>query len=138
MYRKILMAYDGSEQAKSAFTHALAISECFRAELLVVCVIRLPEPAIRIEIDAILEELKAHYEKELVALRGEAVAKKVNFRSQILVGHPAERICDLANVEHADLIVMGRRGISTFSRLMLGSVSERVLHYAPCPVLVTH
>lgn len=54
----------------------------------------------------------------------------------IEVGHPSEQIVDFAKEKNADLIVIpthGRRGISRF---MLGSVTERVIRFAPCPVLV--
>jgi nucleotide-binding universal stress UspA family protein len=50
----------------------------------------------------------------------------------------AEQLVLAAERHHADLIVMGRRGKSTFKRWMLGSISERVLGYAHCPVLVIH
>ena len=58
--------------------------------------------------------------------------------TEVDVGHPAEQLVLAAERHHADLIVMGRRGKSTFKRWMLGSISERVLRYAHCPVLVIH
>lgn len=54
----------------------------------------------------------------------------------IVWGQPAEAICDFAKEQDVDLIVIGSRGRSAFSALVLGSTSSQVLHHAPCPVTV--
>ncbi|MCC7411989.1 MAG: universal stress protein [Gammaproteobacteria bacterium] len=51
-------------------------------------------------------------------------------------GHPAETLCEQAKRDGVDLIVMGSRGRSAFTSLVLGSVSSQVLHHAPCPVTI--
>ncbi len=51
-------------------------------------------------------------------------------------GHPVEEICQYANKNGIDLIVMGTHGRSGLSKLMMGSVTERTLRISPCPVLV--
>ncbi len=60
--------------------------------------------------------------------------ERVTFEVQ--VGEPAEEIVDLARLEGFDMIVVGSRGLSPVKELLLGSVSNRVLHTSPCPVLV--
>ena len=52
------------------------------------------------------------------------------------VGHPAEQIIHRAETDKIDLIILGRRGTSMFQKMILGSISERVLRYAHCPVMV--
>ena len=52
------------------------------------------------------------------------------------MGEPAEEIVDYARLEEVDLIVMGSRGLSPIQELLLGSVSDKVLRTAPCPVLI--
>ena len=54
----------------------------------------------------------------------------------VLSGRPFEEICKLARQINADLIVMPTRGQSGFKRILLGSTAERVVRYAPCPVLI--
>jgi nucleotide-binding universal stress UspA family protein len=49
---------------------------------------------------------------------------------------PAQGLCEVASEEHADLVVVGGRGRECFTGVMLGSVAERVLRDAPCPVLM--
>lgn len=56
--------------------------------------------------------------------------------TEVQVGEPAEEIVDLARLEHVEMIIMGSRGLSPFREMLLGSVSNRVLHTASCPVLV--
>lgn len=55
---------------------------------------------------------------------------------EVQVGEPAEEIVDLARLDGYDLIVVGSRGMSPVKEILVGSVSNRVLHTAPCPVLV--
>lgn len=56
--------------------------------------------------------------------------------TEVQVGEPAEEIVDLARLEGYDMVVLGSRGLSQVKELLMGSVSHRVLHTAPCPVLV--
>jgi len=56
--------------------------------------------------------------------------------TEVQVGEPAEEIVDYARLEQVDLIVMGSRGLSPIKELLLGSVSDKVLRTAPCPVLI--
>lgn len=55
---------------------------------------------------------------------------------EVQVGDPAEEIVDLARLEGYDMVVMGSRGLSHVRELLMGSVSHKVLHTAPCPVLI--
>lgn len=64
-----------------------------------------------------------------------AMAAGVSTEFTQLAGSPGKTICDLASDWGADLIVMGRRGRSGLSELILGSVSNYVLHHARCSVL---
>jgi len=54
----------------------------------------------------------------------------------VVVGHPPTEIVEAASKPDVDLVVVGARGLGPLGRLVLGSVSDRVVHHAPCPVLV--
>jgi nucleotide-binding universal stress UspA family protein len=64
------------------------------------------------------------------------LAPAVSCEAVVLEGQPAEAL--LGASEDADLVVVGSRGLGGFKRLMLGSVSDQVVHHATCPVLVVH
>jgi nucleotide-binding universal stress UspA family protein len=64
------------------------------------------------------------------------LAPTVECDAAVLEGQPADAL--LGASKDADLIVVGSRGLGGFKRLMLGSVSDQVVHHAPCPVLVVH
>jgi nucleotide-binding universal stress UspA family protein len=55
---------------------------------------------------------------------------------EIVMGDPAEEILRLAKIHHADLIVLGSRGLTGMKRILLGSVSSQIVEDAPCSVLV--
>lgn len=137
-FHTILVAYDGSPQAQRATEIALSMVEVLQSRLLIFSVIRVPEPAIRAELNAILDDGRERYEQSFARLREQAKQRGIDLETEIAVGHPAEHIVHRAEQAHAELIVMGRRGISSFQRWTLGSISERVLRYAHCPVMVVH
>jgi nucleotide-binding universal stress UspA family protein len=136
MLKTILVAFDGSEQSQKAFDLGLEIATKFNAKLLVMGIVRLPEPAISVEIDAMLDRGKTHFAEEFAQLGEKAKELNVQFDTVVEVGHPAEHILRYAEDNHADMIVMGRRGLNRATRFILGSVSERVMRYAHCPVTV--
>jgi nucleotide-binding universal stress UspA family protein len=138
LFETILVAYDDSPQAQRATDIAFSLAEAMRSKLLVFAVIRPPEPAACAELNAILEDAREHYEQRFAQLRDRAEQSGIELETEIEVGHPAEHIVHRAEQIQVDLIVMGRRGLSAFQRWMLGSISERVLRYAHCPVMVVH
>jgi nucleotide-binding universal stress UspA family protein len=138
MFGKVLVGYDGSKQAEKAFETGLEIAAKFGAKLLAISIVRPPEPAAEGELTAVIDDAKEHFEEAFSKLRAKAASRRVALETEIDVGHPAEQLVLAAERCRADLIVMGRRGKSTFKRWMLGSISERVLRYAHCPVLVVH
>jgi nucleotide-binding universal stress UspA family protein len=134
--KTILVAFDTSPQSEKAFTFGLDLAVKYAAELVVLAVARPPEPAESVETEAMLENAQAFYEEHFVALREKAALQGLNPRFMVHVGHPAEQIIRAATETKADLIAMGHRGKSTMARWLLGSISKRVLSYAPCDVLI--
>ncbi len=134
--KSILVGYDGSEQSERAVELAYEFASAFKAEVLILAVARPPEPSIAIEVHAVLDDAKEHFEEKFTHLMTRASDMGLNVRTEVLVGHPAEQIIHRAESIAADLIVLGRKGHSRFELLLLGSTSERVIRYAHCPVVV--
>jgi len=135
-FRKILVGYDGSEASERAVDVAIDLAQCTDAEILVLAVARPPEPATRVEVDAVLDDAREHFSDGFIKVRERAKSVEVHLETMIEVGHPAEHLIHQAEIIHAELIIVGRKGTSLFEKLILGSVSERVIRFANCPVMV--
>jgi nucleotide-binding universal stress UspA family protein len=136
MFKTILVAYDGSRSAAHAFRTAFELAKQLSANLIVLSIAQLPEPAAMVESSAMLESAEEHYEKDFKRLQATAQAAGVTMETHVVVGHPAEQIVHHAIEQKADLIVMGHRGRSRVKEWLLGSTSKRVISYATCSVLI--
>ncbi len=134
--KTILAANDGSEPAQRACRFAIDLAKAFGTSLTIVSVARPSEPPTSVETAALLDAARQHFEKDFVALHEAAQAAGVTLETIVVVGHPADQIVHQATERDADMIVMGHRGKSRLQRWLLGSVSKRVLSYAPCTVTV--
>ena len=140
MYKRILVPVDGSEFAKKAQKHAMYIAKMCGAEIIALSVsenhfvngISLSE-----EIEQLNQLLEERCKEDLKEFE-EIVDSDIKIYSIIREGSPAKSILEVANEENIDLIVMGSSGKSGFDRFILGSVSEKVVNAAKCPVLVVH
>lgn len=137
-FRKLLVGYDGSAQSEKAVEVALSLAACIDSTVLIFAVARPPETSVSVELEAVLDNARAHYEEGFKKIMENARSRELSVSTAMVVGHPAEQIIHRAETDGIDLIVLGRRGRSRIARMMLGSVSERVLRYAHCPVMVVH
>ena len=133
MFKRIIWATDGSERADQALPYAKALAA--GGSLLVLhCEELLFE---RVGVYPSLaddEELEEKIRKQVAKARSEGV--KTTF--QLVTGgsrHAADAIADVARETGADLVVVGSHGYSAVAGLLLGSVTQQLLHVAPCPVL---
>jgi len=134
--KRILAAFDGSQDANEAFETAVDFATLCGARLEVVSVATPPEPPTRVETEAALDAASQHYEELFEGLRRTAQARGVALETRILVGHAAEQILRLAADTGTDLIVVGHRGHSKIREWLFGSTSRRVVSHATCSVLV--
>jgi nucleotide-binding universal stress UspA family protein len=137
-FRRLLVGYDGSSESEKAVEMALSLAQCLDASILIFAVARPPEPSTSVELEAVLDDAKEHFEEGFRKIREKAKGHEIELQTATAVGHPAEQIIHRAEADGIDLIILGRRGRSMISRMMLGSVSERTLRYAHCPVMVVH
>ena len=142
--RRILCATDFSLPAQQAQNYASALADKFRAELhlLHVVVEPLPLPGPKgswMLPDAVLPSLIQNAELDLAAST-EAVRLTTGSRAVCTVktGHPVEQVLKYVNDNEIDLIVIGTHGHTGLSRLLLGSIAEKIVRLATCPVLTVH
>ena len=133
------MPLDFSRPAMQAFDYAVTIAKKFSAQVELIHV-QLPDEACAVPGTSHLirecAESAALIHKRIGQLNG---AQKPQFwpeNCRIRTGHPYEEICKVARELNADLIVLGSRGNTGLKRVLLGSTAERVVRFAPCPVLV--
>ncbi len=136
-HRRILLATDLSPASEQAGLQALDLARELRAELLIVSVIdprllRLPGGRFQARVDQVRTGREARAQ-ELVS-HGRAAGVRVTFL--IWEGEPGESIVDAARSEQVDFVVVGSHGRGSVGRFFLGSVSDHVVHNAPCPVVV--
>ncbi len=136
MNARILCAYDGSAAADKAFDYAVALAAAFDGILHVVAVAQPPDPPEAVNTEALLDSMRAHYEAQFAALATRIAATQVIPRFEVAVGHPAEQILQHGDALGVDHIVMGHRGKSRIERWLMGSISKRIIAYAPCNVTV--
>jgi len=144
---KILLATDGTKYAEAAAQMLTNLNVKAGDEVKVISVVDAQVP---LAIDVYGGYLPDTTELEKAAKDNaekvvEGTSKKVNDMfagknvavvSDILYGTPESRIVETAEEMHADLIVIGSHGYKTWERMLLGSVSNSVVHHAPCSVLV--
>lgn len=135
-FPRILVGYDGSPQADKAVEIAFSLAQDTDSTVLILSVARPPEPATTVELSAMLDDAREHFEEKFKGFREQAGALELTVKTDVVVGHPVEQIVHRAETDKVDLIILGRRGMSRFGRMIVGSTSEKVLRYAHCPVMV--
>jgi nucleotide-binding universal stress UspA family protein len=154
LFNKILVALDRASASEDVFAKALGLAKCSQAKLVLLSAIApnnisylnppiypggeaisLTDAAIKLYLENQEKERKLSLEflDGLVLRANEAnISAEINLQ----LGDPARSICDVADTLAVDLIVVGRRGYSGLNELWMSSVSNYVLHHAPCSVLV--
>jgi nucleotide-binding universal stress UspA family protein len=135
MFERILLAVDGSRHSTKAVPAAADLASRYGAEVLVFHA-REHELALGVDVDAetpdeamtLVDGIVRELKDRGIAVRGEIV--------RVPLGDTARAILDATHDEHVDLIVMGTRGLSEWSRLLMGSVAHEIVHLADIPVLV--
>lgn len=140
-FKKILCPTDFSEPSYEALEAANELALHFSAELILVHVV----PAIPIvpapttfEVPLYEEELRRSAEKSLQEVREQRVAKGLQAHTFVVRGEAAHEIVRIAAEEKVDLIVIATHGVTGWRRFIFGSVAEKVVRLAPCPVLTIH
>ena len=142
MYKKILVAVDGSDPSLKALKHAVELAKKHNSEIRVLSVVeelKLPfgaeyrlwaneshQELIRTSIECLNEELSKIREQE----------PDIVIDAEIVEGNPADKIVEFAEMEKVDLIVMGKKGTEVFESLVMGSVTQKVINKSKITVVV--
>ncbi len=138
MFKRILLAVDGSEHALHATRKAADLARLMKPQEIRIVVaydpipLYLGEPNMQIAIT----NRKGEAEEILNMAVKEVGSVPCEIHTELIEGDPASAIIEVANTRKSDVIVMGSRGLGRLAGLLLGSTSQKVVSYAPCPVLI--
>ena len=139
--KKILWPTDFSEPAYEGLRIATELATQFSSEILLVHVVA-PMPTMHgasaptgFHLPAVLEEFQESAQKSLEDIRQAKIPAEIQAFTVVVHGKPAHEIVRLAAQEKADIIVIPTQGESGWQRLVFGSVAEKVVRLADCPVL---
>ncbi|MFB1063337.1 universal stress protein [Natrinema sp. H-ect4] len=134
----VLVAYDGSKPAQKAVEHAFSTYP--DAEIVLLRVIEAADSSTEAGISIIQEMLREREEEiseefpdEIDAITSDP---DVEFRTETVVGKPAREIVSFAEEHDIDHVIIGSHGRAGLSRILLGSVAEKIVRRAPMPVTV--
>lgn len=145
---KILIANDGSDGGMYAVEFA---AQFIRSDDVHAKIVTVIEPASTLEVETVIEAVDdlltpenpafveaASIGERSVKLLSEKItdAQKADVSYEVLAGPAARAVVEKAEEWQADMIIIGSHGRGLWKRVLLGSVSDRVLHHAPCSVLV--
>jgi nucleotide-binding universal stress UspA family protein len=151
MYKKILVAYDGSEASKHAVDHAVSIADILKSEIYIVSVVpRVMMPVFPDEgfgaAPVTAAQDMSDYQERMLAVYGRSIeeAEKdiknhypdVKVETRLMEGKPSATIVDEAEKNDVDLIVIGSRGLGGITGWILGSTSRRIVESCTKPILV--
>lgn len=146
--KKILIPVDGSFASEKAAKKAVEMGKLINAELTFITVVNTPTEDKYSYFGMTVEQAFIAHRKEMLKklIQEETkmldiLVRNLNYDNlvvakKVVVGKAADEILKIAEEENFDLIVMGRRGFSNFERFFIGSITQKVISQAPCPVMV--
>lgn len=133
----VLLPVDGTPRSMRTAESAVFMARSFQARLILLYVRpKVPDFIGKAYYQEALQKLMENAERILMPYRDYMRANDMAFEELILEGDPSAVIVGAAKAQKADLIVMGTRGLTDLAGVVIGSVSHKVLHAAPCMVLL--
>lgn len=140
MFKRILLAYNGSQDGQTALLSCAEIATFTGAETHLLAVAGMPSSMFLTEgflPEELIEEEKKRAQEVLDEGSAQLKSKGFSVTSHLAVGEPVEEICRLASEINADLIIIGHEQKASFAaRWWRGSVGKSLIDYAPCGVLI--
>lgn len=137
MYKKILLAADGSDHSIRATAEVIKIASLNETSTVtVVLVADYSQAKSDVLHSGSSVELDMKRRRKLLPVEELLRAANINYRVQILHGVPGPSIVEFANKQNYELLVIGSRGLNSLQEMVLGSVSHKVVKRAECPVMI--
>lgn len=141
--KRILLPTDFSEYAGVALRYACAFAKQFGAELHLLHVVEYVVPpfplyGVNTSPPRELAEWRKSAHEQIEKIPGTTWEKDLKVIRAVETGRPHEEIADYVKENAIDLVIMGTHGHSALLHLLMGSVAQKVIHKAPCPVLTVH
>ncbi len=138
MFKRILVAYDGSEGSRTALKRGIELAQALDAELVSISIEEhLPYYAASIsEVKATKEQIDEHFRALTKQARDVAALSGLTMETIVQQGHEVERIVGAAKEGRFDLLIIGYHGHSRIFERAMGSTAQSIVRHAPCPVLV--
>jgi nucleotide-binding universal stress UspA family protein len=137
LFRKMLIANDGSKGGDHALAFAIDLARRLDLALHMVCVEELPWfPA---SVDEVIEQQGADeriFDGVIDRARAKAAGKNVTLEAHVIAGHPVSSIVEFIRQGGYDLLVIGYMGHSALYNRVIGSTTDRLVELAPCTVMV--
>jgi nucleotide-binding universal stress UspA family protein len=134
-WKKIVLATDGSKHSAKSMERAISFAKSYGGELRAISVVDVPSEFYA-EAPQAVEDLVRKAQGYVADVKKHADAAGVKAETFVGEAEAHDAITKLAKEENADMIVIGSHGRTGLRRLLMGSVAEKVIGYAPCPVLV--
>ncbi|MRH44532.1 universal stress protein [Aquibacillus halophilus] len=137
MFKKILLATDGSEHSLRSAEHAIKLAIQFNGTVDVVYVVdaRTSKSDVLHYVDKY--EVKRERQEKIKPVLTLLESSEIDYKVQILHGEPGPSIVDYANKHDFNCVVVGSRGLNNLQTMVLGSVSHKLAKRVKCPVLIT-
>jgi len=137
MYKKVLLAVDGSEYSMRAAEEALKIASMAKeCQVTIVLVAEFSKAKTEVIHAKGKDDLEISRRKKLLPITEKLEDKSIPHNVEVLRGEPGPTIVKYANAGNFDLVVIGSRGLNVLQEMVLGSVSHKVMKRADCPVMV--
>ncbi|MFD1737949.1 universal stress protein [Bacillus salitolerans] len=137
MYKKILLASDGSEHSKRAADNAVHIAKCTEDSLIeVVYVVDMGKAKSEVLSNWNTADLGDKRKERMNEVERMAQEAGVSYKITVLHGEPGPTIVEYTNKNNFDIVIIGSRGLNGLQEFVLGSVSHKVAKRANCPVLI--
>lgn len=136
--KRILVPTDFSEQGRTALTYAVAFADTFGAAVELLHVLEpMPPGALMsyVAVDDLRKSMRDQAEQQMEVLHAEWEDYAFPVKRTIVEGQPFVEIIKHAKTGKADMIILGTHGRGAVAHMLLGSVAEKVVRKAPCPVL---